>query len=120
MTKIELTDMQFFAHHGCFAEEQIIGNKFIVNLSATYDSSVAQVSDNVEDALNYQLLYNVVAEQMKIKSHLIENVAYRILKELDKRFPQIVDAKITIDKLNPPLGGHLESSRVVMDLNDIR
>ena len=61
MTKIELTNMCFFSHHGCFEEEQIIGNKFIVNLTVTYDSKRAQKTDNVEDALNYQLLYNEVA-----------------------------------------------------------
>ncbi len=31
MNRVELVDMEFFAHHGCFSEEQIIGNKFIVN-----------------------------------------------------------------------------------------
>lgn len=119
MTKIELTEMCFFSHHGCFEEEQIIGNKFIVNLTASYDGRKAQKSDNVEDALNYQLLYNVVAEQMRIKSHLLENVAYRILSELKCRFPQMLEAVVSIDKLNPPLGGQVGSSRVVMSLGDL-
>ena len=30
--RIELVDMEFFARHGCFDEEQMIGNKFLVNL----------------------------------------------------------------------------------------
>lgn len=119
MTKIELTNMCFFSHHGCFEEEQIIGNKFIVNLTVTYDSKRAQKTDNVEDALNYQLLYNEVAAQMKIKSHLLENVAYRILCELKAKFPQMVGAEVSIDKLNPPLGGQVGSSRVVMSLGDL-
>ncbi len=114
MTKIELLAMEFYSHHGCFKEEQIIGNKFIINLSAQYDASIAAESDNIEDALNYQLIYNEINEQMKIKSHLLEHVALRILKALMLKFPQIIFAEITIDKLNPPLGGQLGSSRVVM------
>ncbi len=119
MTKIVLANMCFFSHHGCFEEEQIIGNKFIVNLTVTYNSKRAQKTDNVEDALNYQLLYNEVAAQMRIKSNLLENVACRILTELRAKFPQMVEAEVSIDKLNPPLGGQVGASRVEMSLKDL-
>jgi dihydroneopterin aldolase len=31
MNRVELVDMHFYAYHGCFEEEQIIGNNFLVN-----------------------------------------------------------------------------------------
>lgn len=116
MNRVELIGMEFFAHHGCFSEEQIIGNKFIVDFWAEVDMSIPAESDNIEDALNYQEVYNVIAEQMAISSHLLENVAHRILLKVKERFPYVVKMGVKIDKLNPPLGGKLYSSRVRMEL----
>ena len=113
-SRIELRDMEFFAHHGCFEQERVIGNRFVVNLSVVTDSKKAAESDNINDAVNYQILYDIVAREMEIPSHLLEHVAGRILKSIRKVFPVIVSAEVSIDKLNPPLGGKVGSSRAVM------
>ncbi len=111
--KIELKDMEFFAHHGCFKEEQIIGNKFIVNISVEGDFSKAEKSDDISDALNYQIIYNIVSEQMGITSNLLENVAGRIVDKIVEAF-DIERVELRIDKINPPLGGKLCSSSVTI------
>ncbi len=110
--------MEFFAHHGCFEEEQIIGNNFVVNLTVYGDFGKAAESDDINDALNYQELYDAVKEQMAIKSHLLENVAKRIADSLTEKFPQIKRLSLRIDKINPPLGGKLYSSSVTLDYPD--
>ena len=114
--RIELVDMDFFSNHGCFEEERIIGNKFIVNCCVEYDCSKAAESDNIEDALNYQLLYDVVKREMAIPSHLLEHVAARILDGIKSAFPYVIEAQVSVDKINPPLGGKVGASRVVMSL----
>ncbi|MDD2242554.1 MAG: dihydroneopterin aldolase [Bacteroidales bacterium] len=110
--RIELVDMEFFARHGCFDEEQMIGNKFLVNLKVNGDFRKAAASDKVEDTLDYQELYKVVKEEMEKPSKILENVCKRILDSLTKKFPQITKAEVTVDKLNPPLGGKLYASSV--------
>jgi len=42
---VELVNMEFYAYHGHFKEEQIIGNKFIVNFSAETDVTTPGKSD---------------------------------------------------------------------------
>lgn len=116
MNRVELADMHFYAYHGCFEQEQIIGNKFIVNFWAEYDMSAAAKSDDINNALNYQEVYNIIKGEMEIKSHLLENVAYRILSAIKEKFPYILSAEVSIDKLNPPLGGQVGASRVRMSL----
>lgn len=111
---IELVNMEFFAYHGCFKEEQIIGNNFLVSYSAQTNIEEAQKSDNLIDALNYQELYNVIKEEMMVTSKLLENVAYRIHTKCSLKFPTIISAKVEISKLNPPIGGRVEASRVVI------
>lgn len=114
--RVELDRMEFFAHHGCFEEEQVIGNKFIVTFSAKTELSLPAHSDNIEDALNYQSVYNIIKKEMMVKSHLLEHVALRILNAVKEAFPYIIEAEVSIEKLNPPLGGQVRASRVVMSI----
>lgn len=116
MNRIELKDMEFFSRHGCFEEERIIGNRFVVNLSVEGDFSAAAASDDIDDAVNYQSLYDIVREEMDIPSHLLENVAQRIVRHIRESFPALSKIKLTIDKINPPLGGKLYASSVTFEL----
>ena len=116
MSRVELVDMEFFAHHGCVEEERIIGNKFIVNLWVECDCTKPSLTDDINDALNYQTLYDIVKVQMAHSSHLLEHVAGRILQQVKLQFPYIAAAQVRIDKLNPPLGGKVGSSRVTMSI----
>lgn len=112
--RIELVNMEFFAHHGHFREEQIIGNKFLVSFSAETDLTTPALTDDLNDALNYQELYDLISEEMAIPSKLLENVAGRILLRVKKSYPGVRWAQVSISKLNPPVGGKVEASRVVM------
>ena len=106
---IELENIEFTAYHGCFNEEKIIGNRFIVQLKVTTDVSKASKSDNIMEALNYQTLFDLIKDQMKITSNLLEHVCARILDAIYERFGlEIINASITVSKCNPPLGGKLE------------
>ena len=116
MNRIELKDMEFFSRHGCFEEERIVGNRFVVNLTVEGVFSAAAASDNLEDAVNYQALYDIVKEQMDIPSNLLENVASRICGKIKEAFPELSLVKVTIDKINPPLGGKLYASSVTFEV----
>lgn len=116
MNRIELKDMEFFSRHGCFEEERIIGNRFVVNLCVEGDFSSAASSDDLADAVNYQALYDIVKEQMEIPSNLLENVAKRICGKIKEAFPALSLVRVTIDKINPPLGGKLYASSVTFEV----
>ena len=107
---IELDNMEFTAYHGCFHEEKIIGNRFIVQLKVTTDVSKACKSDDIADALNYQTLFNIVKDEMKITSNILEHVCARILDAIYERFgAELITVSVTVSKCNPPLGGKLDN-----------
>jgi dihydroneopterin aldolase len=116
MALILLENMEFFAYHGCFAEEQIIGNRFIVNLTIEADTAAAETSDNLHDTVNYQAVYNIVKKEMAIKSKLLEHVASRIANQVKKSFPHIDGLVVKVSKTNPPLGGKLENVSVQVEM----
>lgn len=107
MSTISIEGMEFFAYHGCFAEEQIIGTKFIVDIFMDVDTSKAEVSDNLHETVNYQSVYELVKEEMKTKSKLLEHVGRRILDKIEITFPEVDKSRIKIRKMNPPLGGKM-------------
>jgi len=112
MGVIHLENMEFYAYHGCFAEEALVGNHFEVNIWMENEMSIPSESDNIDDALNYQLAYFLVKEQMAIRSHLLENVSYRILEVLFDKFPQLLEARVKVTKLHPPMGGPMRGVSV--------
>ena len=109
MSKIILENMEFHAFHGCLDHEKQLGNTFIVSVNMDLSTDKAGKSDELHDTLNYQLVYDVVKEQMEIPSKLIEHVGQRILDSIFNSFPQIKKLKVKLSKLNPPLGGKVQS-----------
>lgn len=112
---IEIEDMEFYAYHGCFKAERIIGNFFKVYARLETDCTQASISDLIADALNYQTVYEIIKEQMMIPSSLLEHVARRILDALFQKFPDLIQkADIKISKLAPPMGGKIGAVSVTL------
>jgi 7,8-dihydroneopterin aldolase/epimerase/oxygenase len=115
MGKILLEGMEFFAYHGCFKEEQIIGTKFLVDLEIETDTTRAEQTDHLTDTLNYQEVYRIVRQEMDQKSHLLEHVARRILDNIRRSFPGTGKLRIRVSKLNPPVGGKMHQVSLVLE-----
>ncbi len=108
MGMIELKGMEFHAFIGHYDEEKQIGNNFRVDMRLWYDSNRAELSDHLNDALDYQEVYNIVRNQMRKKCNLIENAANRILNAVWDNFPELDRIEIKLSKLFPKLGGIVE------------
>ncbi len=116
MATIAINDMRFYAHHGCFEEERKIGTHFRVDMVFETDTSRAEVSDNIADTVSYLDVYQVVKREMEISSHLLEHVARRVGESVKREFPTVVSVRVKVSKLNPPLGGQMESVSVEVAL----
>jgi dihydroneopterin aldolase len=117
LLNIALEGMNFFAHHGCFAEEQSIGTHFVVDVSIEADILQAIEADDIQQTINYQSVYRQVEAEMAVVSHLIENVAYRIAKKILMQFLQAQNVTVKVAKLNPPLGGQVKQSSATVVLH---
>ncbi len=109
---IRIEQMEFYSYHGHYEEERIVGNRFIVDLLMETDCSKASLSDELEDALDYQKAYESIKEEMKEKSYLLEHIARRILDALFIDFPKLDKAEVKVSKLNPPMGGKIQAVSV--------
>ncbi|HLN20324.1 MAG TPA: dihydroneopterin aldolase [Bacteroidales bacterium] len=114
MGLIQIENMEFYSYHGHFREERIVGNKFLVDLVIETDMKMPAETDNLKDAVNYQRAYEIIKQQMEIKSYLLENIAGRILDALYNEMKGIEKATIKVSKLNPPMGGKIGSVSITM------
>jgi dihydroneopterin aldolase len=107
MGLIRIEDMEFYAFHGHYREEQIVGSHFIVDVTIDTDTDKAGVSDDLRDTLNYQKAYLLIKREMETTSNLLEHIATRILDALYKELSGIIRATVKVSKMNPVMGGRI-------------
>lgn len=111
---MELEGMEFRAYHGCLEREKTVGNDFIVDFRGEMDMSAAAESDDLHDTVNYAEIYDAIKEEMARPSDLLENVAGRIVKTIEEKFPQFASFSVRVSKKRPPVDGIVQWSRVTM------
>lgn len=104
--------LEFHAFHGCFDKEKSLGNLFLVDFSAKLDMAASAASDNLEDTVDCNAIYGVIAREMEVHSDLLESLAWRIADALAESFPELSEIGIRVSKKNPPLPGICAWSRV--------
>lgn len=105
--------MEFYGYHGVFAEENRLGQRFIVDLVVSVDIKKAGETDDLTFSVNYGELYQVCKEVVEGKPYkLLEAVAEKIASSVLTVFPLIVDVTVKVIKPDPPIPGHYKSVAV--------
>lgn len=107
MDKIFLTGCRFYGYHGAFAEEQVLGQIFVVDCELSVDLTAASQTDALSDTVHYGHVFETIKNRVeKQKYRLIERLAGAIIEDLFKEYPAVQAIKLTIKKENPPIAGH--------------
>ena len=115
MGKIEVNNIRIFASHGCLREESIIGSDYRVDLSISANLQIAAASDKLQDTVDYVHLHRIIKEEMQIPSKLLEHVSKRIVDRIFRELPAVNEARLSIAKINPPIGGDVEEVKVILE-----
>lgn len=113
---VYLKNVRFHAFHGVLEQERTVGNDYVVNVDIAYDFSHAMQTDELTDTINYAEVYQLVAEEMKVPSRLLEHVVQRIGERLISVFPMIAEIDLSLTKVNPPFGADCEGAGVAVHL----
>lgn len=114
MATIALEGMQFYAYHGFYEEEQIIGNHFIVDVTVDARVNQAARTDDLTRTVNYETIYTICRIEMRKSSALLEHVAQRIMDKIAGQFSNVKTVKVRISKQQPPLGGRVDRAYIEM------
>lgn len=115
MGTIKLNNIRTYSYHGCLLEEGKIGSDYTVDLEIKTDLRKSAETDDLHDTVDYVDLNRIVVEEMDIRAHLLEHVAHRIIKRIFAELPQVSRIKVAVSKLNPPIGGDVESVTIEME-----
>ncbi len=111
---IALNNVRFRAYHGLYPEERQKGNDFVVNLSVMYEPDVKLVT-SLEQTIDYGQLFRIIDETMQKPVDLLETLVQSIAARIHKEFPAVLSARVSVEKLNPPIDGFSGSSTVTCE-----
>lgn len=113
MDKIFLNQLSFYGFHGVLKEEQVLGQRFIVDLTLYADLKEAGQTDDLTKSIHYGEVYETTKTVIESKKYqLIETVAEEISSALLKQFERLKKVKVKVVKPDPPINGHYHSVAV--------
>ena len=114
MHKILVEGIKVYAYHGCLEEEGKIGCNYTVDVTMETDFTEAAKTDDLSKTIDYVIVYDIVKQQMAIRSKLIEQVGQRIIDELKEQFSTLEKVEVKVTKLNPPMNGNVQQVSIVI------
>ena len=111
---VKVKNIRVYAYHGCMVEEGKIGSEYRVDVSVKANLTPSANSDELADTVDYVHLNKIVKEEMALRAKLLEHVALRVMKRIFKEIPLVDKAKVSISKINPPIGGNVALVSVVL------
>jgi dihydroneopterin aldolase len=114
MGQLVLNGMEFYAHHGHFEEEKIIGGRFVVDMVIETDIARASETDDLGDTVDYSKVYEAVKSEMTHPTHVLEHLAKRIIDAVYAVSEKISKVTVTVSKLNPAIGGNMNRFSVIL------
>ena len=115
MSTIRLKNIKIYAFHGCMIEEGQIGSDYLVNISVKADLDKAAITDDLKDTVDYVHIQKIVKDEMAIRSKLLEHVGQRIISAVFQQIEMVDKVKVTVAKVNPPIGGDVAEVSVTMN-----
>jgi dihydroneopterin aldolase len=114
LDKIYVTGMQFYGYHGVFSEENVLGQRFEVDLTVSVDLKTAGETDELEHSVNYGELYQLCKKIVEGPSpyKLVEAVAEKIATSVLSAYPLVSEVTVKVIKPDPPIPGHYKSVAV--------
>ena len=112
---IEVNGIKLYAFHGCLPEEGKIGGNYRVDVRMETNFQLAAATDTLENTIDYVTVNAIVAEEMAIRSKLIEHVGYRIVERLKKTLKGLLQIEVKITKICPPINGDVENVAIIIE-----
>ena len=114
--KIQIDGLEVFANHGVYAEENTLGQKFVVSLTLYADLHAAGVRDDLAASIDYGKVCHEVDEFMREHTFkLIEAAAEGIAAQLLARYGALLGVRVRLEKPWAPVGLPLRTVAVEIE-----
>lgn len=116
MDKIHIKNLEVFARHGVFPEENVLGQKFVVSAVLHTSTRAAGKTDDLTKSIHYGEVSQFVTEFMEQNTfQLLETAAERLAEELLLNTERLEKIRLEIKKPWAPVGLPLETVSVEIE-----
>ncbi len=116
MDKIHIKNLEVFAKHGVFPEENVLGQKFVISAVLYASTREAGKTDDLTKSIHYGEVSQFITEFMKQNTfQLLEAVAEHMAEELLLRTERLEKVCLEIKKPWAPVGLPLETVSVEIE-----
>ena len=116
MDKIKIQNLEVFAKHGVFPEENVLGQKFIVSAVLYTDTRTAGKTDNLTASIHYGEVSQFIDHFLKEHTYkLLERIAESLAEELLLQTSGLEKIRLEIKKPWAPVGLPLETVSVEIE-----
>ena len=116
MDQIKIEDLEVFANHGVYPEENSLGQKFVVSAILHTDTRRAGLTDHLEASINYGEVSAFITSYLKENTFkLIERVAEGLAEELLLKYQSLEKIEVEVKKPWAPVGLPLRSLSVTIE-----
>lgn len=112
---IQVNNIKVYTNHGCLVEEEKIGSEYRVDIEVKANLSKSAQTDKLADTVDYVHLNKIAKEEMAIRSELLEHVAQRMLDRVFNEIELVDYAKVSVAKINPPIGGNVQEVVIILE-----
>jgi len=102
---LKIKNMVFYAYHGLESSEREKGQRFEIDVELGFDLSAAGKSDQIDDTIDSNLVYEIVEEivlegDFNLVEAIAEHIAFALLNKL-----RIEEALVRVRKPHAPMKG---------------
>ncbi len=110
---ITLRNCAFFARHGVYNEEEVLGQRFFVDAVLTVEGGNSLENDDIDGTVDYGKAFKAIERVvMGKRKYLIEALALEVATALCRKFRMISRVEITVRKPHAPVQGVLDTVEV--------
>ena len=104
MDTITISNLEIFAHHGIFEEENTLGQKFLISAKLHLNTRKAGMSDDLNQSIDYGSVCHSIKKLMEQNTFkLIEAVCETIANFLLLEYEQIEEVEVEVKKPWAPI-----------------
>lgn len=107
---LSIHNIEIEAPLGVFDFEKKNKNRFLVSVDLWGDYQKSMASDELEDTLDYQLIFDIAHEVLGQGGNLIEAAAQQIIEKIFLLNFPLTKVRVYIQKLEPPLKGKVSDT----------
>ncbi len=102
---ISIKDLEIYAKHGVFPEENVLGQKFLICADLYCNTKAASAADDLNQSVNYGEVCHLIKDIMEGNVYnLIETIAEVLAQNILIKYPVVEAVEIEVKKPWAPVG----------------